>query len=465
VALAKGIGAQGVQNGGIDGASITASVPGGVKELIAENLMVMLRGLESCSGNDTLVSESTMRRTSRTLPVLLSGSDFIFSGFGSIVAYDNMFGPSNFNAADLDDYLVMQRDWGVDGGLRSVDPTTLEAVRRQAAEATRAVFEYLGLADFDDEHVEAVVGAEGSKDLPQTDGVKVLSAARMIDQSGLTVLNVVTALAETGFTDVADRVLGMARARIIGDYLQTAAIFDEEMNVLSAMTDPNDYRGPGTGYRPTVERQAQIDAVRQARSVTDLVKEQATFAEPERLIVLGPAHVGEDPREVVVGLSPAFGTKLFRTLSGMTIYDALEQVLAGLEEEQCVPRLVRIADSIDLGSIGKTAAHLSGSGIGVGLQAKGTTLIHRRDLPPLANLELLSVAPLITPDMYRLIGINAGRHAKGATPAPMRNAYTDEAITARYHTRVVSMVAVERAECQYRDGEERRQNIDMEFKR
>ena len=33
VALAKGIGAQGVQNGGIDGASITASVPGGVKEL------------------------------------------------------------------------------------------------------------------------------------------------------------------------------------------------------------------------------------------------------------------------------------------------------------------------------------------------------------------------------------------------------------------------------------------------
>lgn len=459
VALAKGIGAQGVQNGGIDGASITASVPGGVRELIAENLMVMLRGLESCSGNDTLVSESTMRRTSRTLPVLLSGSDFIFSGFGSIVAYDNMFGPSNFNAADLDDYLVMQRDWGVDGGLRSVDPTTLESMRRQAAEATRAVFEYLGLADFDDDHVEAVVGAEGSKDLPTSDGVKILSAARMIDQSGLTVLDVVTALAETGFPDIADRVLGMARARVTGDYLQTAAIFDEDMNVLSALEDPNDYRGPGTGYRPTVERQAQIDAVRQARSVTDLVKEQVTFADPERLVVIGPAHVGENPREVVVGVSPAFGTKLFHTLSRMTVYDALEEILAGLEEEQCVPRIVRIADSIDLGSIGKTAARLSGSGIGVGLQAKGTTLIHRRDLPPLANLELLSVAPLITPEMYRLIGINAGRHAKGTTPAPMRNAYTDEAITARYHTRVVSMVAVERAECKSAD------HIDLEFKR
>lgn len=465
VALAKGIGAQGVQNGGVDGAAITASVPGGVKELIAENLMVMLRGLESCSGNDSLMSESTMRRTSRTLPTLLSGSDFIFSGFGSVVSYDNMFGPSNFNAADLDDYLVMQRDWGVDGGLRSCDPTTLEAMRRQAAEATRAVFEYLGLADFDDEHVEIVVGAAGSKDLPETDGVKVLSAARMIDQSGLTVLDVVTALAETGFPELADRVLGMARARVTGDYLQTAAIFDEEMNVLSALEDPNDYRGPGTGYRPTPERQAQIDAVRQARSVTDLAKEQATFAEPDRLTVRGPSHVGADPREVVIGLSPAFGTRLFRTLSGMTIYDVLEQILAGLEEERCVPRLVRMGDSIDLGSIGKSAAGLSGSGIGVGLQAKGTTLIHRRDLPPLANLELLSVAPLITPQMYRTIGINAGRHAKGATPSPMRNAYSDEAITARYHTRVVSMVAIERAECLSLDGGERRRHVDMEFTR
>lgn len=452
VALAKGIGAQGVQNGGVDGAAITASVPGGVRELIAENLMVMLRGLESCSGNDSLMSESTMRRTSRTLPTLLSGSDFIFSGFGSVVSYDNMFGPSNFNAADLDDYLVLQRDWGVDGGLRPVDTTTLESMRRQAAEATRAVFEYLGLADFDDDHVEAVVSAEGSKDLPQTDGVKVLSAARMIDQSGLTVVDVVAALAETGFTDLADRVLGMAKARVTGDYLQTAAIFDEQMNVLSALQDPNDYRGPGTGYRPTAERQAQIDAVRQARSVADLVKEQAGFAQPDRLVAVGPAGAGEDPREVVIGVSAAMGTKLFRTLSGMTVYEVLEQILAGLEEEQCLARVVRIADSIDLGVIGKSAARLSGSGIGVGLQAKGTTLIHRRDLPPLANLELLSVAPLITPEMYRLIGINAGRHAKGTTPAPMRNAYSDEAITARYHTRVVSMVAIERAESQHGEG-------------
>ena len=51
VALARAIGAQGVQNGGIDGASVAASVPRGLRELMAENLMVMMRNLESCSGN------------------------------------------------------------------------------------------------------------------------------------------------------------------------------------------------------------------------------------------------------------------------------------------------------------------------------------------------------------------------------------------------------------------------------
>ena len=37
VALARAIGAQGVQNGGIDGASVVGSVPDGMRELLAEN--------------------------------------------------------------------------------------------------------------------------------------------------------------------------------------------------------------------------------------------------------------------------------------------------------------------------------------------------------------------------------------------------------------------------------------------
>ena len=60
-------------------------------------------------------------------------------------------------------------------------------------------------------------------------------------------------------------------------------------------------------------------------------------------------------------------------------------MLAGIEEEGVAGRVVRVCRSIDLGAIGWTAAQLSGSGIAVGLQAKGTALIHRADLPPLGE--------------------------------------------------------------------------------
>src|SRR5215510_6646734 len=265
VALARAIGAQGVQNGGIDGASVAASVPSGLRELMSENLMVMMRNLESCSGNDALMSESDMRRTSRTLPIVLAGSDFMFSGFGSIQRYDNMFGPSNFNAEDIDDFLAMQRDWGVDGGLRTVPASRLAEVRREAAEACRAVYAHVGLADFTDEHVERAVDAAGSKDLGETDTLAVVAAAQAIRDGGITVVDVVAALDESGYEAEAERIMDMTRARLAGDYLQTSAIFDEELGVLSLVTDPNDYAGPGTGYEPSAQRLREIDAIRQER--------------------------------------------------------------------------------------------------------------------------------------------------------------------------------------------------------
>jgi len=444
VSLARAMGVQGVQNGGIDGASVAASVPHGVRELMTENVMVMARNLEACTGNDALMSESDVRRTSRTLPILLAGSDYVCSGFGSIQRYDNMFGPSQWNAEDIDDWLAMQRDWGVDGGLRTADPDDVGRLRRQAAEACRDVYRWLGLADFTDEHVDLAVDAVGSKDLGEPDAMVVLEAAQAIRSSGLGSLEVARALLECGYDTAAGRVLDMLTARVHGDHLQTAAIFDESMRVLSLVTDPNDYAGPGTGYQPDTARQAEIDSIRQARGVADLRADQAQWRS-EDLVVSGPAAVGTDPREVVIGLSPGVGRTVWRTLSGLTVVEVLRELLAGLEEEGCRARVVRVNGTLDLGMVGLTAARLSGSGIGIGLQGKGTALIHRRDLPPLANLELYSMAPVITPTLYRLLGTNAGRHAKGATPVPARNPYTDEAIEARYHTSVIALVALERA--------------------
>jgi propanediol dehydratase large subunit len=464
VALARAMGAQGVQNGGIDGASVVGCVPDGMRELLAENLLVMLRDLESCSGNDALVSESDMRRTAHTVPLLLAGSDFLFSGFGSIPRYDNMFGPSNFNAEDLDDYLVMQRDWGVDGALRPVIEERVREVRERAARACLAVYRELGLAQFTEEHVAEVVAAEGSKDITPPDPQAILAASDAIKERELGILDVVRALWETGYEEEAGRVLAMGRARVAGDYLQTAAIFDEQMNCLSKITDPNDYQGPGTGYEVPAARREEIAAIRQQRSRADLLARHAAGARGVgvgggaisadertseaafRLVQRGPSQTGDDPREVCIGVSPALATKLWFTMSGLPVSGALAQIVAGLEGEGCTARIVRVPSTVDLGVIGLTAAELAGSGVGVGLQAKGTALIHRRGLAPLACLELLSIAPLLTAEMYRELGANAGRHAKGMRPAPVRNPYTEQAIEARYHAEVVSLVAIERGE-------------------
>jgi propanediol dehydratase large subunit len=128
----------------------------------------------------------------------------------------------------------------------------------------------------------------------------------------------------------------------------------------------------------------------------------------------------------------------------MTVAEILRQVLAGIEEEGLSSRLVRISRSIDLGKIGWSAAQVSGSAVSVALQAKGTALIHRADLPPLGNLELFSIAPRVTSDLYRRLGQNAARYAKGLAPEPLLLPESSEPLGPRYHARVVQLVAIER---------------------
>ena len=444
IAVTRAAGAQGVQNGGIDGVNVTASVPDGMREVIAENLCVMLHDLESCTGNDTLMSASDIRRTAHTFPLLLAGSDFLFSGFGSIPAYDNAFGPSNMNAEDLDDYLVVQRDWGFEGGLRFRPDNELLPLRRLGAEACRAVFEELGLAEFTDEDVDACVRAHGSLDVPPLPGDLPGIASERIMAGGLTALDVVRALSARGFDVAAERVLEMIRQRLLGDILQTSAILDEQVHVLSSLTDPNDYAGPGTGYRLSPERRQEVARVRQVWAPADLAAEQVLAEGCIDLAEIGPARARVRPDEIVVGLSPAFGVEIWTALNGMTVAEVLRQVLAGIEEEGLASRLIRIRRSIDLGYIGSTAARLSGSSVSVGLQAKGTALIHRADLPPLANLELFSIAPRLTPELYRALGRNAARYAKGAAPEPLLLPESSEPLGPRYHARVVQLVATER---------------------
>jgi len=82
-------------------------------------------------------------------------------------------------------------------------------------------------------------------------------------------------------------------------------------------------------------------------------------------------------------------------------------------------RIVRVFHTSDCAFIGHCGAQLSGSGVAIGIQSKGTTVIHQRDLAPLENLELFPQAPNLDLDLYRQIGNNAALYASGKSAVPV----------------------------------------------
>lgn len=144
------------------------------------------------------------------------------------------------------------------------------------------------------------------------------------------------------------------------------------------------------------------------------------FTVPEfQLTELGEAKVGTRSSEVVIGIAPAFHKFQNKTIVNVPHSEVLRELIAGIEEEGLDARIVRILRTSDVSFIANDAARLSGSGIGIGIQSKGTTVIHQKDLLPLNNLELFPQAPLITLEIYRLIGKNAAKYAKGESPTPV----------------------------------------------
>ena len=135
------------------------------------------------------------------------------------------------------------------------------------------------------------------------------------------------------------------------------------------------------------------------------------------------AKKGTDPKEVVIGVGAAFQMEIKKTICGIPLEDVLKNVKAGIEEEGMIPRVVKILDTSDVCFMALEAAKLSGSGIGIGIQSKGTTVIHQKDLYPLSNLELFPQAPLMDLETYRKIGKNAAKYVKGeqVVPVPCTN--------------------------------------------
>jgi len=414
----KGAGSQGVQNGSISCIALPESLPGGVRGVLAENLIAAMLDLELASGNDAMASHSQIRKASKLMLQFLPGTDFIFSGYSSMPREDNLFGGGNFDTEDLDDYGVLQRDMLVDGGVRPVREPEVLTVRRRAAEAIQTVFRELGLPQITGDEIEAAVAARASSDMPDRDVVADLAATEEFLKRGVNGLDIIRILALNGFRDIAEKILAIQKLRVSGDYLQTSSVVLPGPRVLSAVNDPNHYQGPGTGYHLDAGRAAEIADIPQALDPRKIGKSDRAGGE-FLLEETGDALPSQDSREIVIALGPAFGTALDSTLLGLPHDQVLASLMDGIRQEGLRPRVVKIYATSDCGFVGHAGAQLSGSGISIGIQSKGTTVIHKRDLEPLDNLELFPQAPNLTLESYRVIGRNAAKYAKGEAVLPV----------------------------------------------
>jgi len=270
VMISKGAGVQGLQNGSISVIGVPGAVPAGIRAVLAENVATVLMDLEVASGNDQTFTHSPIRNTARMLMQFLPGTDLIFSGYSAVPNYDNMFAGSTHDSDDYDDYLVLQRDLQIDGGLRPVKEAEVIMIRNKAARALQAVFQELGLPPITDEEVDAVTYAHGSKDVPDRNVPEDLRAVEDFMKRGGNGVDVVRALVKHGYRDIGEAVLGVLKQKISGDYLHTSAILEANFEVRSAVNDLNDYQGPGTGYRLEGERWDILKDIPQAISPEDV---------------------------------------------------------------------------------------------------------------------------------------------------------------------------------------------------
>jgi propanediol dehydratase large subunit len=419
--VARAAGSQGVQNGSISCVALVMSVPAGSREILAENLLAAWLDLEVASGNDAIASHSPTRRTAKLMGQFLPGTDFVTSGWSVMPRYDNMFGGGNYDADDIDEWLTMQRDWRVDGGIEPLSETEVLRVRERAARAIRAVFAAFDFPEITEEEVEAATYGLDSRDLPERDRAADVIAADRVLAEHISGLDVARELDRRGFTEVADAILGMQRQRVSADYLQTSAIIDADGSVSAAVNDPNEYAGPGTGYRLEGDRWERLQHLPHELDVRDLDPVQK--GDDERIVVeRDPAGRREEGDDVVIAVGPAFADGLRTTIAGLSHRDVLQALMQGVRESGARPRLVRVRRTSDVAFIGHDGAELAGSTVAIGIQSKGTAVIHRADLQPLDNLELFGMAPSLTLDSYRAIGRNAGLYALGGRVGPVPTA-------------------------------------------
>lgn len=187
---------------------------------------------------------------------------------------------------------------------------------------------------------------------------------------------------------------------------------------------------------------SQLAKEGQDSSMNKSSKKKISTSNSVYLEEVGTAKKGSNPKEVGIGIGPAYGKTIAHTINGLDLMDVLKEMMAGIEEEGMIPRVVRVTRTSDVCFMGNDTAKIMGSGIAIGLQSKGTAVIHQKDLYPLTNLELFPQAPLLTLEAYRTIGKNAAKYAKGEMVLPIATK-NDPMVRPKYQVKAALMHTVE----------------------
>ena len=265
-----------MQNGSISCIALPESLPGGVRAVLAENLLASMLGLEVASGNDALASHSAIRKTAKLMLQFIPGTDFIFSGYSAVPKRDNLFGGGNFDAEDFDDYNVLQRDMQVDGG-RAPGHRGRGAGRSGAKrpQAIQAVYAELG---FPADHRRGGGSRRTSATAATTCRSAIWSPIWPLPTAFWPAIRTCSpwwkrcnSAASPRRRATSWRWVASALPAIICSRRRSST---NDFHVLSAINDVNDYTGPGTGYRLDGERWEEIQHIPQAKSPRDFIADQ-----------------------------------------------------------------------------------------------------------------------------------------------------------------------------------------------
>ena len=327
LSLVRAAGSQGVQNGSISCVALALAVPGGTREIMAENVLAAWLDLEVASGNDAIASHSEIRKTAKLMGQFLPGTDFVTSGYSVMPRYDNMFGGGNYDARDLDEWLTVQRDWQVDAGIEPLAEADAIAVRERAARAVQAVYEELGFPPITDEEVALAARCLDSRDLPDRDRAADVLAGDRVLAEGIGGLDVARALARRGFDDVGRRRLRHAAAA--GRRRLPPDLGDHRPRRPRRLGGQRPERLPWAGHRLPPGRGALgAPTPAAAHGRRDAARARHDNA-GRRSRVAGPAERGSRQDEVVVAVGPAFGAALSETIGGLSHREVLEAICDG----------------------------------------------------------------------------------------------------------------------------------------